>query len=173
MMMCDDALASIIALSGIAFVTILFYRVCAFKKLPKATGQDKADKALAELTAGDRVKVLWPAMDQWYTGTIKDCTVQDGVHIHRIRYDDRHVEWRALGDQWCRWERVPVVRRHRRAPTSPVRMPAAAPTPSRPKVWLSPDYPSPNPNPSSSPSPSPNSNPNLPSPSPQPQWQER
>jgi hypothetical protein len=99
---------------------------------------------LAGLSKGARVKVFWPAMDEWYPGTIKNSALQDGVPIHQIRYDDKWVEWRELtnGD----WERLPIAlpKRRSRAAVSPTRISytpiSHAPMPPKNKVWLSPDF---------------------------------
>ena len=95
--------------------------------------------ASSPLAVGDRIKVYWPAMHEWYPGTIKAIALQDGAQISRIRYDDKQSEWRALGD--ARWERLAPARRPARAATSPMRAaspPSSPPsTPTRDKVWLS------------------------------------
>ena len=70
----------------------------------KLSGSGGAE--LSELTKGTRIKVFWPAMDEWYPGTIKDSLVQDGVLIHQIRYDDKWVEWRALEEG--HWKHLPA-----------------------------------------------------------------
>jgi hypothetical protein len=81
----------------------------------------------AHLAKGARVKVYWPAMKEWYAGTIKDTAMQDGVLIHCIRYDDECVEWRDLAHE--RWQLLlPAPAPPKRATASPKR---AAASPKR------------------------------------------
>ena len=94
----------------------------------------------ASLAKGDRIMVFWPAMQEWYAGTIKAKGVQDGVLIHRILYDDKVNEWRALSD--AEWKRLPPRPPAKaRAATSPAKRAVAAPSsapptpPARPKLW--------------------------------------
>ena len=122
---------------------------CAGKHRPHTCGlrgrRSKSTKVESpmpnELAAGARIRVYWPAMDEWYCGSIKSSAVQDGVPIHQIRYDDKCVEWRELSA--ANWERLPdLPPKQKRAAVSPVRDVASVmkqPTRSAAaEAWLSP-----------------------------------
>ena len=84
---------------------------------------------------GDRVEIFWPAEGKWFAGSIKAARVQDGVSIHCIRYDDKVVEWRDLGEaQWKRLPPLPPKPKKARPAASPAKTPK---TQSRPSVPLS------------------------------------